>query len=350
MAEANQPNPYALQMQALEDLKKAQEQDEIAQRDFQKQRNTANLFANVGQAFSRTPITQAEIMAGVKPVDRSQGYAERAMKPWDAMGQDQADSSKNILNKYRLIQEQANVLRDQQTADLTAKKFALDTKKEDAKTAWEMQKPQIEHKNKLEEIAAAAQAKVKEEKANKSLSPANLADYGTGRDSINNLNQAESALSKVESKMGPVMGKLYSVNPYDTDVMEFNSNMKGVAQLVGKFLEGGKMTDNDRIHYQTMMPAITDTPEVARRKVEGLRQKVLMKQQNDMKALSQQGYDTRGLAAEEKPSVAIPTKPQQPSGTAIAAPNYIRRVAPNGRVVLYDQNKKPIGYEDEMGK
>jgi hypothetical protein len=72
MAEANQPNPYALQMQALEDLKKAQEQDEIAQRDFQKQRNTANLFANVGQAFSRTPITQAEIMAGVKPVDRSQ--------------------------------------------------------------------------------------------------------------------------------------------------------------------------------------------------------------------------------------------------------------------------------------
>jgi hypothetical protein len=347
MAEAMTPNPYALQMKALEDLKSAQEQDELDQKEFQRQRTLANLFNNVGQAFQRTPVTQAEIMSGQRPQDRYQGYAQNAMKSWDSIGQDQSEATKNILNKYRLIQEQANVLRDQQAADISAQKFLMDQLAAEKKQQFEVNKLGLEHKYRMDETRAKLKDTAEKEKKPTSaqFTAATFAKRLEDSEKV-----FEDLAAKGYDRSSRVEDLKYKFLPGESHGSDLRSHSQAERNFVNAVLRkesGAAISPSEFASAeQQYFPRPGDTPEVLEQK----RQNRLTVTAG-LKAEAATAGDRLNEQLAGMPNKASQLKkPTPPDGTAVAAPQYIRRVAPNGRVVLYDQNKNPVGYEDEMGK
>lgn len=101
-------------------------------------------------------------------------------------------------------------------------------------------------------------------------------------------------INQYKGKMGPVVGRLTTSNPYDTDAQAFQAQMSMVAQAVGKSLEGGKMTDKDVPKYEKMLPKMTDTPEVAQRKIKNV-QKMLEDRHRTLKQYYQNSIPDTGL-------------------------------------------------------
>jgi len=88
--------------------------------------------------------------------------------------------------------------------------------------------------------------------------------------SIKQLGSLNTSIDEFKSIMGPVQGRLKSMNPYDVDTQSFNAKMTAIAQIVGKAMEGGVLRKEDTIKYQKMLPQISDTPEVAKRKIKNV--------------------------------------------------------------------------------
>ena len=108
---------------------------------------------------------------------------------------------------------------------------------------------------------------------------------------------------KYTDKMGPVFGRAYATNPWDPNVREFESNMAMTSQVIGKYLEGGKLTDQDIIRYRGMLPQMSDTPEVARRKTSLVR---------DLLKANQQAY-VHGSTSTIGGGVELPDLPFNPN-------------------------------------
>jgi len=75
---------------------------------------------------------------------------------------------------------------------------------------------------------------------------------------------------EVQSKMGPVTGRWSQWAPWDTEAKEAIAKMKGIKQVIGKALEGGVLRKEDEEKYNEILPTITDTAEVAIRKMQML--------------------------------------------------------------------------------
>lgn len=71
---------------------------------------------------------------------------------------------------------------------------------------------------------------------------------------------------RYSSKIGPVAGHVSQANSYDPDAQEMTAHIFATQQVVGKFLEGGVLKEQDVVRYLKMLPKMTDMPEVARRK------------------------------------------------------------------------------------
>jgi hypothetical protein len=93
---------------------------------------------------------------------------------------------------------------------------------------------------------------------------------------------------------GSEIGRLYdpeSYNKYKT----IDAQMKTASQSFGKFMEGGVLRKEDEEKYRNMFPQLSDTPNVARNKLSIIRDQMIAKQQSNLQALQDQGFDTRGL-------------------------------------------------------
>jgi hypothetical protein len=97
--------------------------------------------------------------------------------------------------------------------------------------------------------------------------------------SVKQLNSLNTSIDQFKDIMGPVGGRLRTLNPYDTDTQAFNSKMTAVAQIVGKAMEGGVLRKEDTIKYARMLPQISDTPEVAKRKIQNVMEMVKLQKQ-----------------------------------------------------------------------
>jgi hypothetical protein len=82
-----------------------------------------------------------------------------------------------------------------------------------------------------------------------------------------------------------------------------NAALKQRAQIIGKYLEGGKMTDSDIVRYQQSLPQFGDSPEVAQNKIQGLQRLVAQKQEAEKRALGEAGYDVAGLSGSDMPEM-----------------------------------------------
>jgi hypothetical protein len=119
-----------------------------------------------------------------------------------------------------------------------------------------------------------------------------LASHEFALSSLGDLKQAVVANT---NKMGPMNGRLSSWNPFDTTGQALQTQIQSVLQNIGKSLEGGKMTDQDRVFYQEIMATKTNTPEAALKKIEGIERMVQNKKLADLRTYGKAGYDVSGF-------------------------------------------------------
>jgi hypothetical protein len=155
----------------------------------------------------------------------------------------------------------------------------------------------------------------------KALSPHDIGAYGKGREAIRGLSDLETKFAKWKPMMGPVEGRLKSMNPWNEDAQKFQADLKRNAQTIGAYMEGGVLRKEDEVKYEKMLPTLADTPPVAEYKLGQVRKMLLDKQEADMAALKAQGYKTQGLGSE---APAEETK-------IINGVKYKRGVGPDGK-------------------
>jgi hypothetical protein len=66
-------------------------------------------------------------------------------------------------------------------------------------------------------------------------------------------------------------------------------------QTIGKLKEGGVLRAEDEVKYAKMLPELTDTPEVARNKIQLVMREMAQKQNDAIAALEAAGYDVSGV-------------------------------------------------------
>lgn len=95
--------------------------------------------------------------------------------------------------------------------------------------------------------------------------------------------------------MGPVEGRLRSMNPYDEKAQTMDAQMRTASQRFGRYLEGGVLRKEDEEKYRKMFPQMSDKAEVAANKLSLVERMLKQKQGADVGALEQSGYDTQAF-------------------------------------------------------
>lgn len=114
--------------------------------------------------------------------------------------------------------------------------------------------------------------------------------------SINTLlDDLGTTFSSNKGAVGPVVGRINALNPWDEVEQTINTQAQSIRQTLGKLKEGGVLRLEDEKKYDKMLPGIKDTPEVAANKIKIMKRELGEKIQNHIKGLSGSGYDTKGV-------------------------------------------------------
>jgi hypothetical protein len=236
-----------------------------------------------------SPIERLASLAGVVKAGKEtyDAFKDSSRKS-DELAQ-MADPNSPLSQEVR---RQATTAGVQVPETLTAK-TAKDTGLLDfvQKSALEKQKQAGDHKLEI--------AKLRLQVGQDKMKPlaAEQADKLSGHDSaLKTLDDLEATINGNPDAFGPVMGRLNQLNPYDTKSKGVKALLDQAAQTIGKALEGGKMTDQDRLFYQNMLPTNANTPEIALNKVGLLRRMIEQKRQADLGTFSKAGLNVKNFA------------------------------------------------------
>lgn len=129
---------------------------------------------------------------------------------------------------------------------------------------------------------------------------------------------------------------------------QYKDQLKQAAQGIGRYLEGGKMTDADVVRYEAMLPGPWDTPERAANKINSMQSLIESKRKGQVSGLQQSGFDVSGYRSlpQKRVSVGGETSPGVSlTGTAVAAPVQEPPMTVRQNGVLYRFNPKTRQYE-----
>jgi len=104
----------------------------------------------------------------------------------------------------------------------------------------------------------------------KSLPASAAKELSDIKNSTEMLVRLSTSIDTYKDTMGPLVGRLSQANVYNPTAQSFDAQMKIAAQVIGKSLEGGKLTDSDIERYRSMLPNITDTPKTAQGKLKNI--------------------------------------------------------------------------------
>jgi hypothetical protein len=130
-----------------------------------------------------------------------------------------------------------------------------------------IQARQVGDKKSMKAIKEDYDAEVSYQKNNKTTTKksSQLLDIESAKSVLGSLD-----IDKYASVMGPITGGVRKLNPYDVTAQDFNSQIKGVAQIVGRAMEGGVLRKEDVPKYEAILPKINDTPDVAKVKMQNV--------------------------------------------------------------------------------
>lgn len=98
-----------------------------------------------------------------------------------------------------------------------------------------------------------------------------------------------------ENLFSPIRGFFAKHNPYDVRSQTLDAQLRARSQAFGRFMEGGVLRKEDEEKYRKMFPQIGDEKEVAQNKLNTVRRLLMQKQNSDISALKQQGFDVSGV-------------------------------------------------------
>jgi len=102
----------------------------------------------------------------------------------------------------------------------------------------------------------------------KSLSNKAVEDIAITKQAVAQLADLRNVLQENEEFIGPISG-LQALNPW-SEAKQAQATINLVKQRVGKALEGGVLRKEDELKYKEILAKLTDTPETAFYKVDGL--------------------------------------------------------------------------------
>jgi hypothetical protein len=108
------------------------------------------------------------------------------------------------------------------------------------------------------------------------------------------LENLETTIDEFSDKFGPLRGRLSSRNVYDEDSQAVQSLVNTTAQIVGRAMEGGVLRKEDEIKYKNMLPQLTDTPAVAKRKLANVVKVIQEQRKIREQSFLRAGYSTGG--------------------------------------------------------
>lgn len=133
--------------------------------------------------------------------------------------------------------------------------------------------------------------------------PANDAlQAGSVEASLAALDDVSNNLANNKDIIGPAQGRLSSLQALGEfgetgkRAKVLRGNLRTNAQIIGKYLEGGKLTDSDIARYEQMLPGLNDSEEVAQNKIASLQRLIAQKQNSELNTLQSAGYDTNQMA------------------------------------------------------
>lgn len=126
---------------------------------------------------------------------------------------------------------------------------------------------------------------------------------GSADASFKALDDAQASINDNKDIVGPYQGRLsglaanFEVGETGKKAKALNAKLRANAQSIGKYLEGGKLTDSDIKRYEAMLPNLNDSPEAAAQKTEVLKGLIAERQASEIQALKSGGYNTGSLSA-----------------------------------------------------
>jgi len=105
------------------------------------------------------------------------------------------------------------------------------------------------------------------------------------------LDPLKSTIDQNKKMFGPIRGRAGQINPYDVKAQTIDANMRRASQVIGKFMEGGVLRKEDEEKYRKMLPQLQDTPEVAKKKLEGVDILLRKKYNQFLSDYGNAGYD-----------------------------------------------------------
>jgi hypothetical protein len=109
-------------------------------------------------------------------------------------------------------------------------------------------------------------------------------------DDVGNVIEANSNI------FGPVQGRVENLSPWNTQARTVDAQMRAASQAFGRFMEGGVLRKEDEEKYRKMFPNLSDTPSVARNKLDIVRNLLNQRQSGNVQALSRAGFDTSAFS------------------------------------------------------
>lgn len=165
------------------------------------------------------------------------------------------------------------------------------------------------------------------EKKGKTLPPASVESLASSNASLQALEAANKAMQGATVPTGPLMGRVSGLmgaaelGDTGKGAKALDAQLKLNAQTIGKYLEGGKLTDMDIDRYKQMLPNMTDSPQAASEKTKLLLTLISNKQKSEIDGLTQAGYDVGRIKLytpnmEQAGQQAIQGNPLLPSAQA----------------------------------
>ncbi len=197
-------------------------------------------------------------------------------------------------------------------------KFEYQKSNDEKQREFEKYKAQLSAKNKSSEDQLAKKGKILPGGEISAVAEANAITKQLG-DLESNLGASKltggGLLQGLKRKGYGLLGSVTGSNKEADEIKSLESNQGQTAQIVGKYLEGGKLTDTDIERYKSMLPSVGDTEKVRSGKVASLKKLVSDRQQALAKGYGEAGYDVSGISLADK----VPEQAARPQDNAAKA-------------------------------
>lgn len=146
--------------------------------------------------------------------------------------------------------------------------------------------------------------KIKElnaEKKGKTLPSTEAQSTGSANAAVTALDDVADLVKSKTGIFGPGAGRISGLlakaqlGETGREAASVNATLKQRAQIIGKYLEGGKLTDSDIKRYEQSLPQLSDSPQVAQDKIDSLQRLIAQKQAAELKTFKEAGYDVGGV-------------------------------------------------------